>query len=74
MVYTKTNSRKDKFKCIFNEAIKVLQDVIKYLFLGEGLDFLSILYLATKVEIIKGNIKFYKNLKISKNNIWKLKV
>ena len=26
------------------------------LFLGEGLDFLSILYLATEVEIIKGNI------------------
>ena len=56
MVYTKTNSRKDKIKCIFNEAIKVLQDVIKYLFLGEGHDFLSILYLATKVKIIKGNI------------------
>lgn len=56
MVYTKTNSRKDKIKCIFNEAIKVLQDVVKYLFLGEGHAFLSILYLTTKVKIIRGNI------------------
>lgn len=29
-----TNSRKDKIKCIFNEAIKVLQDVIKFVSWG----------------------------------------
>lgn len=77
MVYMKISPRKCEIKYIFNKAIKVLRDIIKYLYnLLAGHYFPSILYLTsvgTTKNINVFNIKIYKNLSIFKNNFLKVK-